>query len=140
MLRHHPHAPAHLLLDNHPYFITGAIYGKRPLLREDPLKQALLDEMRRSFDEYRWTLEHWVILDNHYHLIAHSQQGADLPGIMHKLHGRSVHFIRAATQCALPVWWNYWDYCPRDDRDYHIRLNYLLYNPIKHGYATDLKD
>lgn len=140
MLRRHPHTPSHLLLDDMPYFITGAIYGKRPLLRTDILKQALLDEIRRSFGEYVWNLEHWVILDNHYHLMARSRRGADLPAIVHKLHGRSVHVIRAATHCDLPVWWNYWDYCPRDERDYYLRLNYLLYNPIKHGYVTDLKD
>jgi putative transposase len=35
---------------------------------------------------------------------------------------------------------NYWDYCPRDQKDYHARLNYLLYNPVKHGYVSDLKD
>jgi putative transposase len=105
----------------------------------DAVKHILLDEMRRSFSEYAWSLEHWVILDNHYHLMARSRCGADLPAVIHKLHGRNSHAIRAATACGLPVWWNYWDYCPRDEQDYYIRLNYLLYNPVKHGYASDLK-
>jgi len=31
-------------------------------------------------------------------------------------------------------------YCPRDEKDYLIRLNYLFNNPIKHGYVTNLND
>ena len=59
---------------------------------------------------------------------------------MRSIHSHSAQFIRSATQAAKPIWWNYWDYCPRNDTDYLTRLNYLLYNPIKHGYTTDLKD
>ncbi len=33
-----------------------------------------------------------------------------------------------------------WDYCPRDEKEYLIRLNYLLNNPIKHNYVTNLND
>ena len=40
----------------------------------------------------------------------------------------------------MPIWWNYWDYCPRDEKDYLIRLNYGLINPVKHGYVTNLVD
>ena len=75
-----------------------------------------------------------------YHLLATSRRGEDMPAIMRKLHSVSARDIHAATRCALPVWWNYWDYCPRDERDYFVRLNYLLYNPVKHGYVADLKD
>ncbi|MCX7066088.1 MAG: hypothetical protein NTW85_00065 [Methylococcales bacterium] len=32
------------------------------------------------------------------------------------------------------------DYCPRDEQDYLIRLNYLFNNPIKHGYVNNLCD
>lgn len=46
-------------------------------------------------------------------------------------------FIEATV---LPVWWNYWDYCPRNEKDYMIRLNYLYHNPIKHGYVASLHD
>jgi putative transposase len=140
MLRRHPHTPVHLALDDAAYFITGAIHQKRPLLQAPSLKQALLDTLRQRFESYSWALEHWVILDNHYHLIARSHRGGDLAEIMRKLHSQTARVISVATACELPVWWNYWDYCPRDEEDYFTRLNYLLYNPVRHGYVTDLKD
>ena len=140
MLHRHQNTPAHLYMDDTSYFITSAIYQKRPLLKTDALKRGLLDSIRSSMDVFGWTLEHWVILDNHYHIMAHSRYGVDLTELMRRLHGSSAHAIIAATHCEKPVWWNYWDYCPRDERDYLVHLNYLLYNPVKHGYVADLKE
>ena len=82
------------------------------------------------FQEKNWQLDHWVILDNHYHLLATSDKGDDMSKIFRKIHGLSAQFIQAQGRCDLPVWWNYWDYCPRDEKDYFVRLNYLLNNPI----------
>lgn len=59
---------------------------------------------------------------------------------MHDIHFTSAVEIHRATQCEKPVWWNYWDYCPRNHKEYTIRQNYLLYNPVKHGDANVLHD
>ena len=63
-----------------------------------------------------------------------------MPKIIKRIHGASAHFIRQKTCCDLPVWWNYWDYCPRDDEDYYTKLNYLFMNPIKHAYVVNLNE
>jgi putative transposase len=139
MLTHGPHTPAHLLLDDHWYFLTGAIYEKRRLL-DDQAKAHLLDTLRAVIGHAGWDLAHWVILDTHYHLLAKSRRGRDLPGIVRAVHGRTGFAIHGRTGCALPVWWNYWDYCPREERDYYRHLNYLLWNPVKHGYVARLQD
>lgn len=41
---------------------------------------------------------------------------------------------------ATPHLWNYWDYCPRNEDDYNVRLNYLLWNPVKHGFVERIED
>ncbi len=138
MLKRHNHTPAHLFLDDTTYFITGAIHQKRPLLAAPELKQQLLEQMKQYFARYNWQLHQWIILDNHYHLIGKSVNGKDLTAIMQNIHRASASFVIRATGCEKPVWWNYWDYCPRDEDDYWVRTNYLLYNPVKHGYVTDL--
>lgn len=140
MLKRGRHSPAHLFIDNSVYFITSATYQKRPLLKPETIKQHLLITIEACLTEKNWRLDHWVILDDHYHLLVISDKGEDLPKIFRKIHGLSAHFIQAKVPCELPVWWNYWDYCPRDEKDFFIRLNYLLNNPVKHGYVTDLKD
>ncbi len=140
MLKRHKHTPAHLFLDNKAYFITGAIHQKRFLLAAPELKQKLMELIKRYFDHYNWQLHHWVILDNHYHLMGKSREGKDLTAMIQSIHRASAPMIVTATGCEKPVWWNYWDYCPRDEYDYWTRINYLLYNPVKHGYVTDLND
>jgi len=140
LLKQHPNTPTHLFLDDALYFITGAIYQKRHLLVEPELKQLLLSLIEKNFQAVGWQLKDWVILDNHYHLLAVSRKGQDLSRILKGIHGASASPIRQKTRCDLPVWWNYWDYCPRDDNDYYTKLNYLFMNPIKHGYVTNLND
>jgi putative transposase len=110
------------------------------VLRNADLKNRLLEIIQKNFDACGWQLHHWVILDNHYHLLGKSRKGKDLSTIFKGIHGNSAGFIREQTQCSLPVWWNYWDYCPRNEEQYFTRLNYLFYNPVKHGYVADLYD
>ncbi len=140
MSKHLQHTPVHLYANNTAYFITGAIYLKRPLLSDAALKNRLLELIQHYFNKYDWALHHWVILDNHYHLIGRSCKGKDLPLIFRAVHRVSGIFIRKVMKCEKPVWWNYWDYCPRNEKDYMNRLNYLLNNPVKHGAADNLND
>ena len=107
MLKRYRNAPAHLLLDDTPYFITGAIYDKRPLLAGPGLKERFTELLHRGFERYGWRLDDWVGLDNHYHLLGQSRLGADLPRLLKYLHGQSARWLHEATDCPLPVWWNY---------------------------------
>ncbi len=140
MLKHYEHAPTHLLADDTPYFVTGAIYQKRPLLKSPELKFGFYELFRGYFDRHGWELDHWVILDNHYHLLGKSRKGKDLPAIIRNVHRVSGRKIYKAAGCEKPVWWNCWDYCPRDEREYMTRANYLLFNPVRHGYVGNLRD
>ncbi len=132
--------PIHLFADNMPYFITAAIYKKRPLLADPSLKTRLPELLHEFFHKYNWELHHWVILDNHYHLMGKSRKGKDMPAIFRCIHSCSGILIREKTHCEKPVWWNYWDYCQKNEKEYMTRLNYLLNNPVKHGYVNNLRD
>ena len=134
------HNPPHIFADDTAYFLTAAIYQKRPLLKDPKLKQLLLDRIKLCFAKYQWELHHWVILDNHYHLLGKSRIGADLSKIIVTIHAFVGYYVKQASRTQERVWWNYWDYCPRDERDYMIRLTYLFHNPVKHGYVDNLYD
>ncbi len=140
MLKKRRHTPAHLFLDDTPYFITGAIKFRRPLLQPVELKRLLCKAIDKYFTKYQWELHHWVILDNHYHLMGKSRFGENLYHIMKGIHGSTALTIQRANKAQTPIWWNYWDYCPRDERDYYVRLNYLLWNPVKHGYVERIEE
>lgn len=140
MLQRRPHTPAHLFLNNAPYFITGAIKFRRHLLKTVELKRMLWKAIDKNFTKYQCELHHWVILDNHYHLLGMSRVGKVLHPIIKNIHGGTSIPIHRATGAQKPIWSNYWDYCPRDEHDYNVRLNYLLWNPVKHGYVERIED
>jgi len=140
MLKRHSNTPPHLLLDDTLYFITAAIYQKRMLLGKVGLKDKLAELFRGYFEKHHWELDQWVILDNHYHLMGKSRKGKDLTAIMRGIHRTSAVMILETTDCAKPVWWNYWDYCPRNEKEYMTRANYLMFNPVRHGYVGNLRD
>ncbi|NOQ15356.1 MAG: hypothetical protein GQ583_12880 [Methyloprofundus sp.] len=137
MLKKQAHRPAHLLLDNMPYFITASTHKKHPLLN-DEIKCQLLLLMQQEFQNFGWQFNHWVILNNHYHIMVYSYKGEDLGKIIGRIHFKSGQFIRKISPNYKHIWWNYWDYCPRNEKDYFIHLNYLFNNPIKHGYVQSL--
>jgi putative transposase len=122
-----------------PFHHHRHLYDRRRLL-DATLKARLVTLSHALFAEKQWGLEHWVVLDNHYHLIAKSREGSALPGLIRDLHSKSAQLIRERTRCATPVWYNYWDDCLRDERDYYRHLDYLLWNPVKHGYVQNLND
>jgi putative transposase len=133
--------PEHLYFDHCAYFVTAATYKHRRWLN-DEIKEQLRGLFHAVFAEYGWTLGDWVILDNHYHLLYNSHAGRDLPRIINKIHNQSAQAVHRMNPDKLPepVWYNYWDYCPRAQQDYDIRLCYLLNNPVKHGYVKNLHD
>jgi hypothetical protein len=54
MLKQHPHTPAHLFVDDTPYFVSGAIYGRRPLLAQAKIKDTLLSLLEEAFALIGW--------------------------------------------------------------------------------------
>jgi putative transposase len=39
------------------------------------------------------------------------------------------------------IWqWRFWEHAVRDDKDFQRHVDYIHYNPIKHGYVTRVAD
>ena len=131
------HNPPHLFRSNSKYFITGALYQKRMLLRSDEAKLRLIQSLKQGLNSKGWRLEDWTVLHNHYHLMADSTDKANsLSGIMRDIHKFTAMWIQKNIKEAdglEMIWWNYRDIGITYERSYYTRLNYLWYNPQKHG-------
>ena len=134
------HNPPHLFRPNGKYLITGAIYQKRNLLLSDESKTRLIESLRLGFNSRGWKLEEWVVLHNHYHIIAESSENVStLPAIIQNVHKFTAMWLKKNCKEAKTykkIWWNYWDTCITYESSYFARLNYLWNNPLKHG-VTD---
>ncbi|MBC8479133.1 MAG: transposase [FCB group bacterium] len=138
------HNPPHLFIPEAKYIISASTYKRIPLLRDDRAKDRLLDSLSIEFPKYEWTIEDWVILDDHYHLMADAPMNAgSLADIMREVHRFTALWINKNVRPepvdfgrnARRVFQNYWDTCITYERSYFARINYIWFNPVKHGYV-----
>ena len=131
------------------YFFTLALVDRRSrLLVEhiDTLREAL--RMARMARPFR--LDAIVVLPEHLHMIC------TMPLREHDFAKRIAHF-KAAFSRGVPtrgppcvartgrrergVWQRrYWEHVIRNEADLHAHLDYVHYNPVKHGHVTCVCD
>ncbi len=140
----YPHNPPHLFRDDSKYFITASTYNRIHYFKTDQAKEKLRNSIFIEFSKNDWILEDLVILDNHYHLMADAKGNADkLSSIMREIHKFTALWIKknnALGKQAEKIWYNYWDTCITFENSYYTRINYIWFNPVKHGYVDDPKD
>ncbi len=140
----YPHNPPHLFRQNAKYFITGATYLKRRFLSQPECKLHLLHSITKGCKKYDWTLEDWVILDNHYHLMLQSPGSPETMSLLfNEIHKFTAIWLKKNISILKnkgKIFHNYWDTCITYEKSYFARLNYIYFNPVKHGYVEIAED
>ena len=124
------------------YFFTVVTAARQPLLLDHiaGLRQAF----RAVRETFPYELDAIVILPDHLHCIWELPPGdTDFSSrwrLIKSRFSRSIPRSRAETGKTTPnernVWQRrYWEHLIRDDRDYARHLDYIHYNPVKHGYV-----
>ena len=133
------HSPPHFFKSNQIYMITAATYNKLPLFKSEINKSFLLNIIINKFSLNKWKIDAYVILDNHYHLLVQSPEDSiSLSKIINDIHKFSALEINRQEQTlGRKVWWNYWDSIITYEKSYYSRINYIHFNPVKHGYTND---
>jgi putative transposase len=75
-------------------------------------------------------------LPNHYHLLVDMTDFDQLSRLFHLVHGQTSHQWNVEDRrIGRRVWYRYTDRAIRSEAHYCTTLNYLHYNPVKHGWA-----
>lgn len=130
------HNPAHLFRPNAVYFVTASTCRKVAHIAPEHRRAFLQTELLGLLRYYDWTIIAWVVLPNHYHVLAQAndQSAFKLPQWVSSLHRRcALCWNREDNQPGRRVWWNYWDTCITGPGAFYARLNYIHWNPVKHG-------
>jgi putative transposase len=137
-LKKYRHAPTHLFLTDYHYFITAGTYRRKPYFDSDAQKELLFNTISETLKDNCGELQGWVILANHYHILTKLKDAFLLPQTIRKIHSISAVLVnKSSKQPGRKIWYQYWDECIRDERDFYAKLNYIHLNPIKHGYVND---
>ncbi len=101
-----------------------------------------------------FTIEAWVLLPDHLHTIwillenddNFASRWAVIKRIVSKRCG-SLEAIKGPVSDSRdkrgesPFWQRrFWEHCLRDERDLHRHLDYIHWNPVKHGYVKRVID
>ena len=130
------HAPPHFRRVSGDYLITAACFEHRPIFAEPPDLSWFLDETMRAFTEAELPCFAWVFLPNHYHALVHTEDMTILSEAVRLLHSRVATDINGRhSQRGRRVWYRFSDRFIRSERHHWATVNYIHYNPVKHGYV-----
>ncbi len=136
-----PHRPPHLALDQACYLLTAVCYEHRPHMHTTERRQQILDQLFEQFILQGMVVLAWVVLTNHYHVLVKVSEFEALSDIFKQIHGRSsFEWNQEDKLRGRKVWYRYSDRLIRSERHYYTTLNYIHYNPVKHGLVTSPYD
>lgn len=136
-----PHQPPHPIQIEGIYLLTAVCYNHHSHINTPTRRDSLLDALFTHFIETGMELLAWVILANHYHLLVHVHDFSLLGNIFRLIHGRfSYTWNQEDNTQGRKVWYRYTDRLIRSPRHYYTTLNYIHYNPVKHGYVQSPYD
>ncbi|MCG3148563.1 MAG: hypothetical protein PCFJNLEI_02007 [Verrucomicrobiae bacterium] len=130
------HAPPHYPGRRLTYILTAACYEHRELIRPAPRRDELASELLAAPAE----IHAWVILPNHYHLLATVDLAAFREWIR-VCHSRlATNWNREDSARGRRVWYRFQDRQIRGDGHFYATMNYIHANPVKHGFAKRADD
>jgi putative transposase len=136
-------------------FVAGGTFFFTATL-EDRKSSALIDHiagLRRAMTltrrQHPFTVDAIVVLPDHLHIIMTLPDGdADFPTRWQLIKRR---FTSAVAKAGTPIarHWNgelalwqrrFWEHTIRDERDFERHVDYIHFNPIKHGLVARVRD
>lgn len=131
-----PHQPPHLVEDQARYLLTAACYEHRHLIDTADRRKQLVDLLFEGMIGAGIEIYAWVVLPNHYHLLTNVEDSALLGRVFRLVHGRTSRLWNLRDKAiGRKVWYRYSDRLVRSERHYYTTLNYIHYNPVRHGYV-----
>jgi putative transposase len=127
------------------YFFTVNLLERRTdlLVRHiDSLREAVA----RTRAERPFHIDGWVVLPDHVHCVLTLPPGDD--DFSNRIKAIKIRFVRAVgpverrssvrvTRRERGIWQRrFWEHAIRDQDDYARHMDYLHFNPVKHGYVT----
>ena len=137
------HCPPHFdSTESVKYLVTAACYEHKKIIghshnRMTDFEAALL-ELCNSMAQNIFA---WCILPNHYHVYLRTDEMGALRKAIGKLHGQtSFAWNGTDRERGRKVWHNCFERKISSEGHHFATINYVLNNPIHHGYAEKWRD
>jgi putative transposase len=137
-----------LFLFGGTYFFTLVNYKRRPILSTPEAVEALRNAFRYTIDRFPFTIVASVILPEHMHFILtlppqisdYSTRWRLIKSHFTRnwiLKGGQSESISRQEKGEADVWQRrFWEHLIRDEDDLSRHVDYIHYNPVKHGWVS----
>jgi putative transposase len=134
---------------NASYFFTVVTYRRRPILCDELIRNALRTAIETVRLERPFVIDAWVLLPDHLHCIWTLPEGDADFSTRWMMIKRAVS-IACGESYHRPDWMNtskkqhrestiwqrrFWEHQLRDTDDFARHVDYIHFNPVKHGNA-----
>ncbi len=122
-----------------PVFVTLVTHGREAWLSGDRVEDVLA-AMRKAKAAHPFRHIAHVILPDHMHWLFEAEGDTDFSKLVAAVK-REVTWHMKRQGLAGPFWQNrFFDHLIRDDTDLQAHLDYIHFNPVKHGYCDRAAD
>lgn len=132
------------------YFLTLVTHNRQEIFNSPDRIALLRESFKQVKERHPFTIDAIVILPDHLHCLVTLPEGdADYPKRIRMI---KSHFSRKyrggllarsaarAAKAEKAIWQRrYWEHLIRDEEDYARHVEYIHYNPVKHGLAKSPK-
>lgn len=133
------HAPPHPFRSQGYYLITAANFDHAAVMESPVRKTDFENRMLTCLHQIHAEISGWVILPNHYHFLVGVESFEDISSACKQIHGATSRDWNQADQLTgkRQVWYKFSDRKIRNEGHFYQALNYIHFNPVKHGYVSD---
>ncbi|MCP4140267.1 MAG: transposase [Chloroflexi bacterium] len=134
------HSPPHPFREEGTYLITAANYEHQHIL-ENPTRRTAFEKLvLNNFQKIGAEIIAWVILTNHYHLLLNVDAFEIISDNLRYIHGSTSYQWNKEDKLTgkRKIWYRFSDRAIRNEKHLQRSLNYIHYNPVKHGLVEDV--
>lgn len=124
-------------------FITQVVHQREPVFANITYLNLLRTKLHAVKLLHPFTMLAYVFLADHFHLLIKPTGDSNISKIMQSIKVNFVYDYKQVLgiQGTMKFWQKrFWDHLIRDEEDFERHLDYIHYNPVKHGYASRPED
>ena len=128
------------------YFFTLVTNKRKPIFKYPECRDVLRSIIVDVQIEYPFDIDAWVLMPDHIHAIwtmpPDSDDYSKRWGLIKARFTKYFRQTNSALSSSVDSLWQkrFWEHEIRDQNDLNNHLDYLHYNPVKHGYVTRVRD
>jgi putative transposase len=131
------------------FFFTVNLYDRTSRLLVDRI-DLLRDSIRQTLRKSPFHIDAWVVLPDHLHCLwtlpsedmDYSARWSDIKsGFSRKIPTCEPRSTSRTAKRERGIWQRrFWEHSIRDDKDYAAHMDYIHFNPVKHGLVENASD